>query len=665
MRGGPLPVLGLAPDGHGRPSPFRASARDLNEEHELKRRFGAATINAARAEEQEDRREIARRSGRRGRGHSQSGAAARRLRARAMRRLMLSKPDPALPRPPTAAEGGLTMEPCDPPAADAEGRPVRSDPACAYFRYRHGSLYAAADAEFGAAAATYDPAALSAVMQRHPYHLRTLLQLAQLHTQFAEFDMASSLLSRAMVVLESAWHPAFAPHTGACRLPHAFPENRPVFDILRMHARMLARRGCSSAALAVTTLQLALDPEADPLGALLTVGACFPESPPRLPAHTAFTLHHRLCGPDYYGLRAGDATKVDSLLSWSGWPPLPNLRFSKALAAFHCGRADRARSLLVDALLLLPSALPPLVHESKLIDGGSAPAHASAEAQAAACIPWADILGLPLFANALEESARRLAADPGCAALLREGTAPGGDVEDTAQAVLDLEEKLVELFVARHRSLWGEPAPGLLLAEAAREAADASDTAVRGATMRRIRALLPGGSLQRYAAFTSEGAQPPRAPSHSHALSHTLWFPDVSDEIVTMRRQDIGLAPGPGGADGGGGGGIRLPGADAGLHAGVFGGQGHGAALRGDGEDPEAWLQEAMLAEEAAGGVPQGQAASMLDQLRGAIHNWMGGIIAPANGGDAQAGAADWDSDDGDEDEGYEVDTDGSDDMEQ
>lgn len=364
--------------------------------------------------------------------------------------------------------------------------------------------------------------------------------------------------------------------------------------------------------------------------------------------------------PDYYGIRAGDSAKVDSLLSWPGWPPLPNLRFSKALAAFHRGKADRARSLLVDALLLFPSALPPLVHESKLIDGGSAPAHASAEAQAAACIPWADILGLPLFAGAVEESAARLAADPGCAALLREGTVPGDDVEDTAQAVLDLEEKLVELFVARHRSLWGEPGPGLLLAEAAREAADASDTAVRGGTMRRLRALLPGGSLQRYAAFTSEGACVQSNPSFPNNLSPTP--PDVSDELVTMRRQDIGLAPGPGGAEGAAGGGLGPPGAAAGLHAGVFGGQ--AAAQEDDGEGPEAWLQEGLLAEEAAGGAHHGHAASMLDQLRGAIHNWMGGIVAPADGGDAQAGAADWGYDD-DDLEGEEVDTDGSDDMQE
>jgi hypothetical protein len=53
-----------------------------------------------------------------------------------------------------------------------------------------------------------------------------------------EAQYAEEVLNRALYALEMAWHPAFDPSRGRCRLDIEEPENRPLFVALFRHAQV-------------------------------------------------------------------------------------------------------------------------------------------------------------------------------------------------------------------------------------------------------------------------------------------------------------------------------------------------------------------------------------------------------------------------------------------
>lgn len=147
----------------------------LDPQSELKRIFGGNVVKAAMREEQQERRAA---SGRRGRG----GTFAR------LRRAILVQPRDHWP---PYTPGGLEMQ-----VAQTTGEEVM-------FCFRHGDDYKQAQREYEVAASSHDPNAIVGVLQFYPYHIGSLMQLAEVHSiRGGELERAGDMYERALFAME-------------------------------------------------------------------------------------------------------------------------------------------------------------------------------------------------------------------------------------------------------------------------------------------------------------------------------------------------------------------------------------------------------------------------------------------------------------------------------
>jgi hypothetical protein len=245
------------------PGAFEASARAsrklmavdprmLNSDVELKQLFGARVVESERrAEEYQDsNRRIQRQRGQHVHG----------LR----KRNYLVKPRDTW----FSSAPGLVMVPDNFRSADEAGD---SGGEIRYFRYAHESQYERVQEQYRAVVSTHDPNLLVDLIRRCPFHVDTLLQLAEVYRQTGEPEHAGELIERALFVLENSWHRSFKPFDGEYRLRFAIPENRSLFISLFRYVQLTARRGLQRTALEGAKLLLNLDPPGDPLGVLMTL----------------------------------------------------------------------------------------------------------------------------------------------------------------------------------------------------------------------------------------------------------------------------------------------------------------------------------------------------------------------------------------------------------
>uniref|UniRef100_A0A914UX17 Transcription factor 25 n=2 Tax=Plectus sambesii TaxID=2011161 RepID=A0A914UX17_9BILA len=217
------------------------------------------------------------------------------------------------------------------------------------FAFEHGAAYQTAQQMFWEAVDSMNPDAFVAILREYPYHIDTLLQLAEVVRANEDFQMARDLVERALFVCESSLHPLFNLSTYRSRLDYRQWENRPFFLALHRHIAGLCQRGLYRTALEFVKLLFSLDPLEDPLGMLLLI--------------------------DYVALRA---RQYDYLLSlYRGLEisrnvsQLPNFAYSVALGCFlktidedqptTTEDENLADELLQDALLRFPTLLLPLL----------------------------------------------------------------------------------------------------------------------------------------------------------------------------------------------------------------------------------------------------------------------------------------------------------------
>lgn len=213
----------------------------LNADFELKRMFGSRVVQSER------------------RGEEAAAAASRRkrgIRTSVTRRKvsLVSPRDTWFDHAP-----GLIMELDAPDNGDG----------VKYFRYAHEGSYSRLQDEYRMVVRSHDPRKISALASRHPYHVDSLLQLAELHRQMGELDRAAEFIERSLYVMEASWHLTFKPFDGMCRLRFDLVENRSLYIALFRYSQLLARRGLHRTALEISKLILNFDPENDPMGTLL------------------------------------------------------------------------------------------------------------------------------------------------------------------------------------------------------------------------------------------------------------------------------------------------------------------------------------------------------------------------------------------------------------
>lgn len=319
--------------------------RLLNADAELKRLFGSRVIESERRAEEAGNNSISRQRGRAG------GRSALRRKVN-----LVSLRENWYPEAP-----GLVME-LDTKATETDTSGVR------YYRYVHEATYARIQDEYRALVSSHDPNLLVELSSRYPYHVDTLLQLAEVYRQMGELDRAAEMVERCLYVLETSWNISFKPYDGNCRLCFDVLENRALYVALFRYSQLLTRRGLHRTALEISKLLLNLDSERDPMGMLMLA--------------------------DSFALLSGEYRWIQDMRTYYAPIPVqyfPNFSASSALAAENVrlgisgisnrGRTGKTRvggrqgprheeshvdtnkgdELLTDALLTFPMLLRPLL----------------------------------------------------------------------------------------------------------------------------------------------------------------------------------------------------------------------------------------------------------------------------------------------------------------
>ncbi|XP_078066857.1 ribosome quality control complex subunit TCF25 [Mustelus asterias] len=220
-----------------------------------------------------------------------------------------------------------------------------------YFSFEHNRDYQQAQFKFLDAVDSMDPNNILALLRVNPHHIDSLLQLSDICRMQEDQEMARDLIEKALYCFESAFHPVFSLTSGNSRLDYRRTENRSFFLALYKHMIFLEKRGCPRTALEFCKLIRSLDPETDPLCALLIM--------------------------DFLALRAREYAFLIRLYEeWEfhlNLSQLPNFAFSVPLAYYHLSqqedvsdtertqKQERAKRLIQNALIVFPSVLMPLL----------------------------------------------------------------------------------------------------------------------------------------------------------------------------------------------------------------------------------------------------------------------------------------------------------------
>ncbi|PPD72449.1 hypothetical protein GOBAR_DD30648 [Gossypium barbadense] len=306
-----------------KPSVLHVDPKYLNVENELRRIFGSKVVKSfEKSNQSSSSRQV--RGGRRGNHH--------------IRKTVLISPSDHWPR----WDGSLSME------------FLETKDGYHYFRYTHSSSYDQAQRAFEAAQAIHDLNGVASVLMYHPYHLDSLITMADYFKFVGEHQMSADAIAKCLYAMECAWHPMFTPLQGNCQLKFSHDLNKPLFKALFTHMKNMDRRGCHRSALEVCKLLLALDSD-DPMGAMFCL--------------------------DYFALRAGEYAWLEQFsedyrTDTSLWL-LPSFSYSLAVCRFYLEQeessdADTAKAssadLMNQALMLHPPVLKKLVAKVPLKD---------------------------------------------------------------------------------------------------------------------------------------------------------------------------------------------------------------------------------------------------------------------------------------------------------
>ncbi|PIN23868.1 hypothetical protein CDL12_03414 [Handroanthus impetiginosus] len=310
---------------HSKSSILQVDPKFLSAENELRRIFGSKVVKSFERSHLSVNSRLMR-GGRRGNQN--------------LKRTILVSPSQHWPR----WDGSLTME------------LLETRDGVNYFAYTHSSSYAQAQRAFEAAKAIHDLNGIASILLNHPYHIDSLITLANYFKFIGEHQMSADATAKCLYAMECAWHPLFTPSQN-CQLKYVHDMNKPFFSSLFTHMKNMDRRGCHRSALEICKLLLSLDSD-DPMGALLCI--------------------------DYYSLRAEEYSWLERFAEEyrpdnSLWL-FPNFSYSLAICRFYLERdellnnreMDRGKStsfdLMKQALMLHPSVLKKLVAKVPLKD---------------------------------------------------------------------------------------------------------------------------------------------------------------------------------------------------------------------------------------------------------------------------------------------------------
>ncbi|XP_005105822.2 transcription factor 25 [Aplysia californica] len=217
------------------------------------------------------------------------------------------------------------------------------------FVYEHSSAYQKFQHRFLDGIESGYPENIFNILQENPYHIDTLISLADFYNINEDFQTGAECIEKALYGMECAFHSMFNLAAGNCFLDFKRRENRAMFICLFKHIVNLGQRGCNRTAFEFCKVLLSLDPSNDPLNCLSMI--------------------------DYYALRCEQydyLLRLEAEVSYSSTQlQTPNFAFSVALAHFKLalrsnGDTSKADKMLQDKLLLYPMMLLPLLDKCSI-----------------------------------------------------------------------------------------------------------------------------------------------------------------------------------------------------------------------------------------------------------------------------------------------------------
>ncbi|CAH0514222.1 unnamed protein product [Peronospora belbahrii] len=322
------------------------------------------------------------------------------------KKVMLVSPLDEWPRPPTFVGGGIRWTRSNKPKGPGWNS------LCNYFEITRSMAYKKLQEEFELLQRTHDPNLIGQFLQRHPYHIDSLLTMSEVFQHHGQMDHATDCIKRCMYVLELAWADQFNVSKGNCRMDIQTEHNAGFFKALFLLMKQVGRRGCMRSAFETAKLLLSLDPQGDPMHVLLAIDY--------------YALTSRQCQflvdlfdsktPVVDRFSSSDTTtkkKSDTKASQGAADTvavLPNLQFSLALAHFFSGNETNAIDQLAAALLKFPTILKPLLEKIAANPSSSL---------------WQPILSSRVFANAR-----------------------------SVDGELSVLQRLLDIYVTRNHSIW-------------------------------------------------------------------------------------------------------------------------------------------------------------------------------------------------------------------
>merc|ERR1719376_677528 len=320
--------------------------KNLNPENEMKKIFGSRVVMA---------------EARTGGGHGGGGAGGANRRGSRTRgphhhhvkHHWLIVPKPSWPHP---GKNGLSMKFLE---SDEDGNQI--------FTFDHSKDYQEVQQQFYQAVESIQPDYIVQILNVHPFHIDSMLQLSEICKMGEDSQMATELIERTLFAMEAAFHPLFNMAVGAARLDYRRQENRAFFLALYRHMTYVGSRACYRTALELCKVILNLDPKADPLAIVLVL--------------------------DFFALRSNQHNWLLKL--YNEWEPsrnlsqLPNFAYSVAVAKFELSQQKDVRekgeegkvmaeadAALQYALSMFPGVLLPLLDKCSIEPDSRAATHA-------------------------------------------------------------------------------------------------------------------------------------------------------------------------------------------------------------------------------------------------------------------------------------------------
>ncbi|VDO45691.1 unnamed protein product [Onchocerca flexuosa] len=140
-----------------------------------------------------------------------------------------------------------------------------------WFRFSHHANYRELQQLFWIASESLNHDLISNILTECPYHLDSLLIMAELLRQQENYQLSRDLIERGLFCCESVFAPRFQLSNFDHRIDYSNFENRAFYLLLHRHLRNLVDRHCFKTALHVARLIYRLDPISDPLAIMLTI----------------------------------------------------------------------------------------------------------------------------------------------------------------------------------------------------------------------------------------------------------------------------------------------------------------------------------------------------------------------------------------------------------